>query len=331
MIAVEVRGLRKTYRGGFRGQPRRALDGLDLTVPQGEVHGFLGPNGSGKTTTLRVLTGLVHADSGAVSVLGHSLPGGLADVVNSMSSVVESPRFFPPFSGRYNLGLLADVAGFDAKRVDEALETVGLIGRENDPVRAYSLGMRQRLGIAGALLKRPRLLLLDEPTNGLDPGGMREVRTLMRRLAEQGVTVLLSSHLLHEVEQVCSSVTIVARGRALRTGSVTEVLAGATGDGSAARRVRVTVEDPAAAAAVLTQAGLTAVAGNGHCMVGGAPPREVNRLLVAQGIWLDEITVDQAELEDVFISLTEDPSAQGTGVLAPVDRPVPGTPAGGAP
>ena len=279
MNVVEVRGLRKVYKGGLRGHRRLALDGLDLTVAEGEVHGFLGPNGSGKTTTLRVLTGLVRSDSGSVSILGRALPAGLPDVVASVSSVVESPRFFPPFSGRDNLSLLAEVGGFDEARVDEALEIVGLIGRENDPVKAYSLGMRQRLGIAGALLKRPRLLLLDEPTNGLDPGGMREVRTLMRSLAERGVTVLLSSHLLHEVQQVCSSVTIVARGRALRTGSVSEVLAGATGGGTVAGRVRVTLEDPAAAAAVLTQAGLSAVAGPGRCLVAGAPPREVNRLL----------------------------------------------------
>src|SRR5690242_10010396 len=149
--AVEVHDLRKRYRGGLRGQSRTALDGLDLVVPEGEVHGFLGPNGSGKTTTLRVLTGLIHSDAGTVRVLGRSVPDELPTVVNEMGAVVESPRFFQPFSGRVNLSLLAQAAGFGEDRVDESLERVGLMGRENDRVGSYSLGMRQRLGIAAAL------------------------------------------------------------------------------------------------------------------------------------------------------------------------------------
>jgi ABC-2 type transport system ATP-binding protein len=325
--AVEVHALRKTYRGGFRGQSRKALDGLDLVVPEGEVHGFLGPNGSGKTTTLRVLTGLIHSDAGSVEILGHSVPDRLPEVVNRMSAVVESPRFFPPFTGRVNLSLLAQVAGFPDDRVEEVLDTVGLSGRGNDRVGTYSLGMRQRLGIAAALLKRPRLMLLDEPTNGLDPIGMRDVRTLIVRLAGTGVTILLSSHLLHEVQQVCTSVTIVSHGRAVRAGPVEEVLASTSIAGTGAQ-VRVKVADAHAAAAVLSAAGLTVVADEGLCTVRGAPSGTVNRLLGQSGIWADEVATDQAGLEDVFLSLIEDEGGGGRspGTLAPVDPPEsPGT------
>ncbi|HWD07653.1 MAG TPA: ABC transporter ATP-binding protein [Actinomycetota bacterium] len=319
--AIEVHGLRKVYRGGIRRRSRMALDGLDLIVPEGQVHGFLGPNGSGKTTTLRVLTGLVHADAGTVRVLGAEVPHGLPGVVSQLGSVVESPKFFPTFSGRRNLKLLAQVAGFDEKRVDEALEIVGLQGREDDLVKAYSLGMRQRLGIASALLKKPRLLLLDEPTNGLDPGGMREVRNLMGRLAQGGTTVLLSSHLLNEVQQVCSSVTIVSHGKAVRTGSVREVLESGMVAGATVG-VRVRVADPPAAAAILTAAGLTVVSQEDHYLVTGAPSAEVNRMLGEKGIWADEIAPDQAALEDVFLSLTGEAAQTGNG-LPPVEGPGP--------
>jgi ABC-2 type transport system ATP-binding protein len=300
VAAVEVAGLRKVYRGGLRRRERRALDGLDLVVPPGEVHGFLGPNGSGKTTTLRILLGLVRPDAGEVRLLGRPVPSELAGAVPEIGSVVEAPRFFPSFSGRRNLDLLARVAGIEPDRVDEALEIVGLADRAQDRVKGYSLGMRQRLGIAQALMKRPRLLLLDEPTNGLDPAGIREVRRLMAHLASTGVTVLLSSHLLSEVQQICTSVTIVAQGRAVRTGTVDAVLAG----GSAVR-VRLKVGDPAAATAVLAEGGLTVAQQDGWLMVSGAVPSEVNRLLGERGIWADELGPDHADLEDVFLSLTQ--------------------------
>ena len=300
MVAIEVAGLRKAYRGGLHRRQRRALDGLDLVVAPGGVHGFLGPNGSGKTTTLRILLGLVRPDAGEVRLPGRSVPSELAAAVPEIGSVVEAPRFFPSFSGRRNLDLLARVAGLEPARVDEALEVVGLTDRASDRVKGYSLGMRQRLGIAQALMKRPRLLLLDEPTNGLDPAGIREVRRLMAYLASTGVTVLLSSHFLSEVQQICTSVTIVAQGRAVRTGTVDAVLAG----GSAAR-VRLKVGDPAAATAVLVEAGLTAAHQDGWLMLSGARPSEVNRALGERGIWADELGPDQADLEDVFLSLTQ--------------------------
>lgn len=300
MPAVEVTGLRKIYHSGLHRRPRVALDGLDLSVAEGVVHGFLGPNGSGKTTTLRVLTGLVRADAGEVRMLGHAVPQDLAAAVSGVGSMVEGPRFFPAFTGRRNLSLLARVAALPQGRVDEVLDLVGLTGRADDRVKAYSLGMRQRLGIAAALLKRPKLLLLDEPTNGLDPAGIREVRTLLADLGHSGVTVLLSSHLLSEVQQICSSVSIVARGRAVRSGSVDDVLSGA-GPGT----VQVRVTQPKAAAEVLTGGGLTVQWQEPWLLVSGAAPAEVNRRLGEQGIWADELSVHHADLEDVFIQLTE--------------------------
>ncbi len=304
---VEASGLRKAYRGrrrpGRLGASRRpALDGLDLVVGTGGVHGFLGPNGSGKTTTLRVLLGLVRADAGSVRLLGRDVPGQLAAVTGSVGALIETPQFFPAFSGRRNLSLLAEVAGLPESRVDAVLEQVGLSGRGRDRVKAYSLGMKQRLGIAAALLKKPQLLMLDEPTNGLDPAGIREVRGLLRDLGRSGVTVLLSSHLLSEVQQVCDAVTIVARGRTVRAGSVREVLA----SGAGAARLRVRVDDLAAASGVLRAARLAVTEEGDWLLVGPVgDPAEVTRLLGQSGLWLRELRPESADLEDVFLELTE--------------------------
>ncbi len=306
MPVVEVHQLRKAYRRrGRRGLPSRerrsALDGLDLVVADGGVHGFLGPNGSGKTTTLRILLGLVRADAGEVRLLDNAVPAGLDRVVGGVGALIEAPQFFPVFTGRRNLELLAGVAGLPRQRVAEVLSQVGLAGRADDRVKAYSLGMRQRLGIAAALLKRPRLLVLDEPTNGLDPAGMREVRELLRSLGRRGVTVLLSSHLLAEVEQVCDAVTIVANGRTVVSGSVREVLASASGGG----RLRVVVEHAAQAAAVLRAGGLAVTEDAGALLVTGAEdPATVSRLLGEQGLWLRELQPEHVDLEDAFLALT---------------------------
>lgn len=308
---VEGRGLRKSYRGkgryGVRAGGRRpALDGLDLVVGAGGVHGFLGPNGSGKTTTLRVLLGLVRADAGIVRLLGREVPGQLSAVTGKVGALIEAPQFFPAYSGQRNLSLLAGVAGLPGSRVDAVLEQVGLAGRSRDPVKAYSLGMKQRLGIAAALLKQPQLLMLDEPTNGLDPAGIREVRGLLRDLGRSGVTVLLSSHLLSEVQQVCDAVTIVAHGRTVRTGSVREVLAA----GTSAARLRVRVDDVPAAAQVLRAARLDVTEEADSLLVGPVgDPAEVTRLLGQSGLWLRELRTDAADLEDVFLELTEPASA----------------------
>ena len=304
---VEISGLKKSYsRSGIRGalerQKRPALDGLDLVVESGGVHGFLGPNGSGKTTTLRILLGLVHADSGSVRLLGKPVPESLPSAVPGVGSLVESPQFFPNFSGRKNLELLSDVAGLQRKRVDEVLEQVGLLDRASDRTKGYSLGMRQRLGIAAALLKNPQLIVLDEPTNGLDPAGIREIRELLRSLGESGATVLLSSHLLAEVEQVCDHVTIVAKGRAITTGTVTSVIAGrmTTAD------YRVRVAEPAPALAILTEAGFAAVAEGDLIVVSGlSDPSAVTSALAKKRIYLSELSPIGADLESAFLELTE--------------------------
>src|SRR4051812_21694015 len=240
MPAVQLTAVSKTYRRRGR-PPQKAIDDLDLLVESGGVHGFLGPNGSGKTTTIRVLLGLVSADSGGgeIRLLDQPVPQGLPDVIGGVGALVETPLFFPGFSGRLNLRLLAEAAGVPRSRVEECLEIVDLTERADDRFKGYSLGMKQRLGIAAALLKSPRLLILDEPSNGLDPAGIRDVRELIRRLGNDGgTTVLLSSHLLAEIQQVCDHVTILAKGRCVASGPVGDVLASRSAD-----YVRVRVPD----------------------------------------------------------------------------------------
>src|SRR3954463_7338554 len=219
-----------------RGQ-RQALDGFDMVVEAGQVHGFLGPNGSGKTTTLRTLLGLIRANGGRMAILGQEVPAHLPSVAGQVGAIVESPQFFGNFTAWDTLSLLADAGGVRRERVDAVLELVGLKDRAKDRVRTYSLGMKQRLAVASALLKEPRLLILDEPANGLDPGGIREMRTLMRNLAESGMTVVMSSHILGEIQLICDSVTIISAGRRVAAGSVADVLAQ-----HASTSVRVRVE-----------------------------------------------------------------------------------------
>ena len=301
MPVIEVTGASKTYRRRGR-PPQKALDGLDLHVDEGGVHGFLGPNGSGKTTTIRVLLGLVRADAGTTRLLGQPVPEQLPDVVGSVGALVETPLFFPSFSGRLNLQLLAETAGVGRTRVEECLELVDLRDRADDRFKGYSLGMKQRLGIAAALLKAPRLLVLDEPSNGLDPAGIRDVRELVRRLGSDGsTTVFLSSHLLAEVEQVCDRVSILARGRCVASGPVREVLAaGATGD------VRLRVADLPAARAVLVEAGFRVTDVEGGLRVHAVPaPADLTRLLAERGHYLEELAPVTADLESAFLELTE--------------------------
>jgi len=300
VAVVEVEGAHKSYQR--RGKPaQKALDGLDLSVAEHRVHGFLGPNGSGKTTTIRALLGLVRVDSGSMRLLGRPVPDQLPEVIGSIGALVEAPLFFPNFSGRRNLRLLAGVAGVSPSRIEECLEIVGLRDRGDDAFKGYSLGMKQRLGIAAALLKSPALLVLDEPSNGLDPAGIREVRELIRQLGADGqTTILLSSHLLSEVQQVCDDVTIIARGRLVATGHVADVLAsGATGD------VRLRAPDPQAAYAVLTAAGFTLTALADAWLVHGvSEPSTITRALAAEGQYLSELSPMAADLESVFLGLT---------------------------
>ena len=311
--AVEISGLHKSYRKNFRSKPRAALDGLDLHIAAGgRVHGFLGPNGSGKTTTLRVLLGLIRPDAGEVRLLGHQVPGELPRAVGRVGSLVEEPKFFWAFTGRRNLELLAKLTDLPDMRVEAVLATVGLADRADERVKGYSLGMRQRLGIAAALLKSPTLLILDEPSNGLDPAGIREIRTLLRKLADDGVTVVLSSHLLAEVQQICDEVTIISHGRVVRTGPVSEVLAP---DGSAGR-LRVGLADLESGLQVLRSAGLSVRRDGAGLLVEGVnSPSTVSRVLAEQGLYVSELHTETADLEDVFLSLTED--AVGFGSTSP--------------
>ncbi|WP_328988583.1 ATP-binding cassette domain-containing protein [Kribbella sp. NBC_01245] len=298
-LAIDTHGLRKTYRT-LRGKRVVAVQGLDLQVPVGGVHGFLGPNGSGKTTSIRMLLGLIRADAGTMSVFGRPVPEHLPEVVARVGAIVESPKFFPAFSGRRNLELLADAIGTPRRRVGEVLEETALGDRGKDKFKTYSLGMKQRLAIAATLLKEPDLLIFDEPTNGLDPAGIREIRETMRGLGDAGKTVLVSSHILAEVEQVADTVSIIGHGRLLASGTVAEVIGSTT-----ATTVRVGVSDLVGATRVLTEGGLTVRPDGQHLLVEGASESaEVTKRLAQQGLYVSELVPVRAGLESVFLELT---------------------------
>jgi len=307
-LAISTQGLRKTYRN--RKGRHIAVQGLDLDVPLGGVHGFLGPNGSGKTTTIRMLLGLVRADSGTMSIFGREVPKYLPDVVGRVGAIVESPKFFPAFSGHKNLQLLAEAIGRPRAVVDQVLEQSGLGARGKDKYRTYSLGMKQRLAIAATLLKEPDLLIFDEPTNGLDPAGIREIRNTMRSLGEQGKTVLVSSHILDEVEQVADTVSIIGHGRLLASGRVADVIGDQT-----ATSVRVGVADLVAAQRILTEGGLL-VRRDGALLVveGASDGAEITKRLAAHDLFVNELTPVRADLESVFLALTADEGLETAGV-----------------
>ena len=299
-MAVETRGLAKHF-GSLR-----AVDGIDLAVPAGSTYGFLGPNGSGKTTTIRVLLGLVSPTAGNWSLLGQPMPERSMSTLPHVGALVEGPAFYPWLSGLDNLARF-DAMGPDwrsptrAKRIAEALERVGLTAAAKKRYRAYSLGMRQRLGLAWALLRPCRLLVLDEPTNGMDPQGTRGIRHLIRQLGAEGATVFLSSHLLSEIEQVCSHVGVMHRGKLLMQGTLDDLRA------SAAPKLRVEADDPVRAAEVLGRMGMADVAVEGPQLVGtldGLLPEDCCRLLVEAGIGVRMLLREQVSLEDAFVALT---------------------------
>ncbi|GAA4844001.1 ABC transporter ATP-binding protein [Luteimicrobium xylanilyticum] len=296
-------GLTKRF-GGKGGQT--AVDAVDLTVPRGAVYGFLGPNGSGKTTTIRMVLGLVRPTAGDVRLLGGRVPDDVATVLPRVGALVEGPGFHPYLSGRANLARLDAVDRLAdprtaARRIDEALDRVDLLGSARKRFRAYSLGMRQRLAIAATLLQPRDLLVLDEPTNGLDPQGTREVRTLIGRLNQEGVTLLVSSHLLSEIEQVCTHLGVMRAGRLVAQGASAEVL------GSTRLSAEVTTPDGARAADVLAGLGLTEVsfAPDGVTLtLEGVAPEAVVAALVGAGVAVRGFVVRHATLEDRFIELT---------------------------
>jgi ABC-type multidrug transport system ATPase subunit len=290
---VRTRGLTKRY-GAIT-----AVDGLDLTVRRGEVYGFLGPNGAGKTTTLRMLLGLIRPSSGAASVLGER-PGS-ARSLQRVGALVESPAFYPYLSGRDNLKVVARYAGAPRSRIAEVLQTVELSGRARDRFKKYSLGMKQRLGVAAALLKDPDLLILDEPTNGLDPRGMADMRDLIRALGRGERTVLLSSHLLGEVEQICDRVGVIRRGRLVAEGTVAELR------GGEGLIVRAEPTDVAAQIAERLSGVEEVTVLDGALKLATDPDRaaQINAKLVSAGLRVSELRPAEQSLEEVFLDLTE--------------------------
>ncbi len=304
-LVIETAGLTKRLGG------RNVVNGIDLAVPRGSVFGFLGPNGSGKTTTIRILLGLASATSGDVKVLGESIPRATQNVLPRIGALVEGPGFYPFLSGTANL-LRLDAAdryvspSTRRQRVDRALERVGLAQAANKKVGRYSLGMKQRLGIANALLTHRELIVLDEPTNGLDPQGTREVRHLVRSLTEEGTTVFVSSHLLTEVEQICSHAAVLSAGSLVAQGSLDELRR------SGGPRLRVVTPDVPETHAVLRRLGTTPDddgAPSGARSVtaplpAGLAPDRVVRSLVEANVRVNGFTVDQAGLEDLFVALT---------------------------
>ncbi len=299
--AIRFQGLSKRFGG------RAAVDGLTLSIEEGEVFGFLGPNGAGKTTTIRLLLGLLRPDNGVAFVFGDRVPcpGRLGEI----GAMVEEPAFYPWLSGRRNLQVMLESgAPAPAGAVQSALETVGLTEAADRKMKTYSQGMRQRLGLAIALLRRPRLLVLDEPANGLDPAGIREFRDRFRTLGDAGVTVFISSHLLGEVERICDRVAIVDRGRLVAVGGVDEL------GRSASLRFRVTLRpqdlDDAVRLLSAYQVGLEST---NVILVSGASGREVNERLARGGVFAEALGEERSGLEERFLALTEG----GEGAPAP--------------
>ena len=299
-LAVSSTGLTKRFGS------HAAVDGIDLAVPTGAVYGFLGPNGSGKTTTIRMLLGLIEPTSGSRELLGRPMPDTAGESLPRVGSLVEGPAFHLYLSGRANLARLdaadryADPATARV-RIDRALERVGLLAAAGKKYRAYSLGMRQRLAIAAALLMPRDLLVLDEPTNGLDPQGTREVRTLIGSLAADGTTVLVSSHLLSEVEQVCTHVGVMSAGRLVAQGTVAEIRAGAV------PTMRLMTGQLDSAATILTDLGVTGVTRVGHeihGLPGDLEPEKIVAALVVAGVGVRGFVIAAPSLEDLFVTMT---------------------------
>ncbi len=308
-VVLRVTGLTKRYGR------RTVVQGLDLEVRRGEVFGFLGPNGAGKTTAIAMILGLVRPDAGRIEILGHDAAADLAGALRGVGAIVETPAFYTYLSGLDNLRVLALArGGVPEGRFAATLALVGLTGRERDRAGTYSLGMKQRLAIAGALLHEPDLLILDEPTNGLDPAGMVEIRELILRLAAAGQTILLCSHLLHEVQQVCDRVLVLAAGRVVARGEVETLLAqGAT--------TLLRVVDPARAEPVLRAVPwIERVERDGDCLVFAMPPDrafDLGAILARHGCIIGELRQQERDLERYFLDVTNGQGAAGPETATP--------------
>lgn len=299
-LAIEVEHLHKTFTTWW-GRRTTSLVDISLHVRRGTVHGFLGPNGAGKSTTIRALMGLTRC-RGTLRVLGHEVPRHLPRVVDRIGVIVERPRFPAEFSGRRNLRHLADSLGLDRRRVDQVLDTCDLTRAADIRYGAYSLGMKQRLAIAASLLTDPDIIILDEPTNGLDPQGIRDVRQLTRRLADAGRTVLISTHLLAEVEQIADEVTIVHAGRTVAAGPL-PALAG----GRRQWRLTLAAHDASAPTAmqVLAQRGWqVSREPNALLVAGDEPGHAITQTVASAGLWVDSLTPISTGLEETFLQLT---------------------------
>jgi ABC-2 type transport system ATP-binding protein len=298
LLAVNAVDVTKTY-GALT-----AVDNITVQVAQGEVYGVLGPNGAGKTTFLRMLFGLIRPDAGSIEVFGRTWDKDGTRTLDGVAGFIESPKFYPYLTGRRNLQLLAGLDGCGASsRIEEALEIVDLAGRDGDKVGGYSFGMRQRLGVAAALLRDPQLLVLDEPANGLDPAGIRDMRSLVKRLAVSGLTVLLSSHNMDEVEEICDNVTIMRRGDVVYHGTIEKLRERAP---EQAHQIR-TSDDDAALALAAGRYGLSVVQHGGalHARGDEAHLDSYISALIGSGLNLRSLTLDEAPLEALFFMLTE--------------------------
>jgi ABC-2 type transport system ATP-binding protein len=303
-LAVDVQGVVKRY------DEVTAVDGVSLQVEAGTVYGVLGPNGAGKTTLLRMLFGLIRPDAGTIRVFGRSWGEDGTRVLDGVGGFIESPKAYGYLSGRANLEGLARLdGGIDSARIDEVLDRVGLAERQRDKVRTYSYGMRQRLGVAASLLRSPKLLVLDEPSNGLDPAGIRDMRALVRELANDGMTVLFSSHDLNEVEEICDNVTIMRTGSVLYHGSIAELRERAPASG---HRIGTT-DDVRARAIAQSMDDLRVTTGEDGGLLVYARDEQLDALvaaLLADGVRLRTLEPDRAPLETLFFLLTEDAATE---------------------
>ena len=303
VLAVDVSHVTKRYGDVV------AVNDVTLQVAQGSVYGVLGPNGAGKTTLLRMLFGLVRPDAGDLRLFGRTWQADGSRMLDGVGGFIESPKLYPYLSGRANLEVLARLDGLrDRSRIDEVLRVVDLHERQHDRLRTYSFGMRQRLGVAASLLRSPQLLVLDEPSNGLDPAGIRDMRALIERLAADGLTVLLSSHDLHEVEEICSNVTIMRSGNVLYHGSIEQLREKAPESG---HRMRTT-DNTAAREAAQSMDGVRVVDGDDDALLAYGQQHDIDsyiRLLIAQGIDIRLLEPDRAPLESLFFLLTESETA----------------------